>query len=76
MVCEARDMWAVVLGIYGLQGSGYVVCRARDMWSARLGICGLQGWGYVERIKCLIFDDEMCTLQKVGVEDSKGRRVL
>ena len=29
-----------------------------------------------ERIKCLIFDDEMCTLQKVGGEDSKGRRVL
>ena len=27
-------------------------------------------------IKCLFFDDEMCTLQKVGGEDSKGRRVL
>ena len=29
-----------------------------------------------ERIKCLIFDSEMCTLQKVGGKDSKGRRVL
>ena len=29
-----------------------------------------------ERTKCLIFDYEMCTLQKVGGEDSKGRRVL
>ena len=29
-----------------------------------------------ERIKCLIFDSEMCTLQKVGGEDSKGRIVL
>ena len=27
-------------------------------------------------IKCLFFDDEMCTLQKVSGEDSKGRRVL
>ena len=27
-------------------------------------------------IKCLFFDYEMCTLQKVGGEDSKGRRVL
>ena len=27
-------------------------------------------------IKCLFFDDEMCTLKKVGGEDSKGRRVL
>ena len=35
-------------------------------------------WGTqtCERIKCLIFDDEMCTLQKVGGEDSEGRRVL
>ena len=30
----------------------------------------------LERMKCLIFDDEMCTLPKVGGEDSKGRRVL
>ena len=30
----------------------------------------------LERMKCLIFDDEICTLQKVGGEDSKGRRVL
>ena len=29
-----------------------------------------------EHIKCLIFDSEMCTLQKVGGKDSKGRRVL
>ena len=41
MVCSARDIWAVGLGICGLQGWGYVVCRARDVWSARLGICGL-----------------------------------
>jgi len=34
------------------------------------------GTGLREHIKCLIFDDEMCTLQKVGGEDSKGRRVL
>ena len=27
-------------------------------------------------IKCLFFDDEMCTLQKVGDEDCIGRRVL
>ena len=27
-------------------------------------------------IKCLFLDDEMCTLQKVGGEDSIGRRVL
>ena len=26
--------------------------------------------------KMLFFDSEMCTLQKVGGEDSKGRRVL
>ena len=29
-----------------------------------------------ERLKCLIFYYEMSTLQKVGGEDSKGRRVL
>ena len=34
------------------------------------------GAGLRERIKCLIFDSEMCTLQKVGGKDSKGRRVL
>ena len=27
-------------------------------------------------IKCLFFDYEMCTFQKVGGEFSKGRRVL
>ena len=29
-----------------------------------------------EHTKCLIFDYEMCTLQKVGGEDSNGRKVL
>ena len=32
--------------------------------------------GSIYCIKCLFFDDEMCTLQKVGGEDIKGRRVL
>jgi len=42
----------------------------------RGGYKGGRGTFARERIKCLIFDSEMCTLQKVGGKDSKGRRVL
>ena len=41
---------------------------------AWLGYTRGQGQGCMYKMP--FFDDEMCTLQKVGGEDSKGRRVL
>ena len=50
---------------------------AQSLLHAKSPLAILGGGGQKgERIKCLIFDSEMCTLQKVGGEDSKGRIVL
>ena len=42
----------------------------------RVTIESIKSRDHLECIKCLFFDDEMCTLHKVGGEDSKCRRVL
>ena len=56
----------VFLKIIEVEPKGFVSQEDIEVGGGPCAVC----------IKCLFFDDEMCTLQKVGGEDSKGRRVL
>ena len=52
------------------------VQQSRPDQPGELGLRSRREWSETVCIKCLFFDDEMCPLQKVGGEDSKGRIVL